>query len=111
MKAGVVLNPATPVETLKYIIQDLDMVLIMSVNPGFGGQSFIEPMIEKIKEVKQLIDSRNLKVDIQVDGGINPKNVAKVVQAGANIVVAGSAIFNSDNIEETVALFRKNAYL
>lgn len=111
MKAGVVLNPATPVETLKYIIQDLDMVLIMSVNPGFGGQSFIEPMIEKIKEVKQLIDSRNLKVDIQVDGGINPKNVAKVVQAGANIVVAGSAIFNSDNIEETVALFRKNASL
>lgn len=111
MKAGVVLNPATPVETLKYIIQDLDMVLIMSVNPGFGGQSFIEPMIEKIKEVKQLIDSRNLKVDIQVDGGMNPKNVAKVVQAGANIVVAGSAIFNSDNIEETVALFRKNAYL
>lgn len=111
MKAGVVLNPATPVETLKYIIQDLDMVLIMSVNPGFGGQSFIEPMIEKIKEVKQLIDSRDLKVDIQVDGGINPKNVAKVVQAGANIVVAGSAIFNSDNIEETVALFRKNASL
>lgn len=111
MKAGVVLNPATPVETLKYIIQDLDMVLTMSVNPGFGGQSFIEPMIEKIKEVKQLIDSRNLKVDIQVDGGINPKNVAKVVQAGANIVVAGSAIFNSDNIEETVALFRKNASL
>lgn len=111
MKAGVVLNPATPVETLKYIIQDLDMVLIMSVNPGFGGQSFIESMIEKIKEVKQLIDSRNLKVDIQVDGGINPKNVVKVVQAGANIVVAGSAIFNSDNIEETVALFRKNASL
>ena len=111
IKAGVALNPATPIENIKYILNDIDMVLIMTVNPGFGGQSFIGTMIDKIKELKALIDEKGLDVDIQVDGGINPKNVAKVVQAGANIVVAGSAIFNSDNIEETVALFRKNASL
>ena len=87
------------------------MVLIMTVNPGFGGQSFIESMLEKIKELKQLIDDKNLNVDIQVDGGIKPDNIHKVVEAGANIIVAGSAIFNSENIEETVSLMRKNASL
>ena len=81
----------------------------MTVNPGFGGQSFIESTIPKIKELKSIIDSKNLKVDIQVDGGIKPENVDKVVDAGANIIVAGSAIFNSNNIQETVDLFRKNA--
>ena len=83
----------------------------MTVNPGFGGQSFIESMLEKIKELKQLIDDKNLNVDIQVDGGIKPDNIHKVVEAGANIIVAGSAIFNSENIEETVSLMRKNASL
>lgn len=109
VKAGVALNPATPIETIKHVLQDVDMVLIMTVNPGFGGQSFIESMIEKIKELKQLIDEKNLKVDIQVDGGIKPSNIHQVVEAGANIIVAGSAIFNSENIEETVKLMRKNA--
>ena len=85
------------------------MVLIMTVNPGFGGQSFIEGMISKIKELKGLIDSKGLNVDIQVDGGIKPDNVLDVVKAGANVIVAGSAIFNSENIQETVDLFRKNA--
>ena len=109
IKAGVALNPATPIETIKHVLEDVDMVLIMTVNPGFGGQSFIEGMIPKIKELKEIIDSKNLDIDIQVDGGIKPDNVAKVVDAGANIIVAGSAIFNSDNIYETVKLFRKNA--
>ncbi len=109
VKAGVALNPATPLETIKYVLEEVDMVLIMTVNPGFGGQSFIEGMIPKIKELKAIIDSKNLKVDIQVDGGIKPDNVAKVVEAGANIIVAGSAIFNSEDIGETVKLFRENS--
>lgn len=108
IKAGVSLNPATPIESIKHIIDDIDMVLIMTVNPGFGGQSFIESMIPKIEELKKFIDSRGLKIDIQVDGGIKPDNVDKVVKAGANIIVAGSAIFNSDDIETTVNLFREN---
>lgn len=111
IKVGVALNPATPIETIKNVLQDIDMVLIMTVNPGFGGQSFIESMIPKIQELKSLIDSQNLNVDIQVDGGIKPENVASVVKAGANIIVAGSAIFNSDDIKSTVDLFRKNSSL
>ena len=111
VKVGVALNPATSIESIKHVIEDVDMVLIMTVNPGFGGQSFIESMLEKIKELKQLIDDKNLNVDIQVDGGIKPDNIHKVVEAGANIIVAGSAIFNSENIEETVSLMRKNASL
>ena len=111
IKAGVVLNPATPVDTIKHVLPDLDMVLLMSVNPGFGGQSFIPCVLDKIKELKAIIDSQGLNIDIEVDGGISPKNVAEVVQAGANVIVAGSAIFGSDDIQETVNLFRKNASL
>ncbi|MEE8032766.1 ribulose-phosphate 3-epimerase [Clostridioides difficile] len=111
IKAGVVLNPATPVDSIKHVLPDLDMVLLMSVNPGFGGQSFIPCVLDKIKELKAIIDSQGLNIDIEVDGGISPKNVAEVVQAGANIIVAGSAIFGSDDIQETVNLFRKNASL
>ena len=109
VKAGVALNPATPIENIKYVLKDLDMVLIMTVNPGFGGQSFIDGMVDKIKELKSLIDEQGLNVDIQVDGGIKPSNVDKVVKAGANVIVAGSAIFNSDDIEATVKEFRLNA--
>ena len=111
IKAGVVLNPATPVDTIKHVLPDLDMVLLMSVKPGFGGQSFIPCVLDKIKELKAIIDSQGLNIDIEVDGGISPKNVAEVVQAGANVIVAGSAIFGSDDIQETVNLFRKNASL
>lgn len=111
VKAGVALNPATPIETIKHVLEDVDMVLIMTVNPGFGGQSFIESTIEKIQELKKLIDEKNLNVDIQVDGGIKPNNIDKVVKAGANIIVAGSAIFNSDDIAQTVKLMRENAKL
>lgn len=109
VKAGVALNPATPIENIKYILNDIDMVLIMTVNPGFGGQSFIGTMIDKIKELKALIDEKGLDVDIQVDGGIKPSNVSEVVKAGANVIVAGSAIFNSDDIESTIKEFRLNA--
>lgn len=109
VKAGVALNPATPIENIKYILNDIDMVLIMTVNPGFGGQSFIGTMVDKIKELKTLIDEKGLDVDIQVDGGIKPSNVSEVVKAGANVIVAGSAIFNSDDIEATVKKFRLNA--
>lgn len=109
IKAGVALNPATPIETIKHILTDIDMVLIMTVNPGFGGQSFIESTLYKIKELRNLINEKGLSIDIQVDGGIKPDNVKKVVDAGANIIVAGSAIFGSDDIEETVKLFRENA--
>lgn len=109
IKAGVALNPATSIESIKHVLSEVDMVLIMTVNPGFGGQSFIEGMIPKIEELKGIIDSKGLNVDIQVDGGIKPSNVDKVVKAGANIIVAGSAIFNSEDIPTTVKLFRENA--
>lgn len=111
VKACVSLNPATPVETIKHVIDELDMVLIMTVNPGFGGQSFIEGMIDKIKEVRELANERNLKIEIQVDGGMKPSNVHKAVEAGANVIVAGSAIFGSDDINKTVQEFRSNSVL
>ncbi len=101
-KAGVSLNPATPLETLEYILPDLDMVLIMSVNPGFGGQSFIPQSLEKIKKLKQIIDEKGYHIDIQVDGGVSPKNIAEVVQAGATILVAGSAIFGKEDVKQAV---------
>ena len=109
IKAGVALNPATPIETIKYVLQDVDMVLLMSVNPGFGGQSYIPVVTEKIKELKALIDEMNLDIDIEVDGGVKPSNIAEVVNAGANVIVAGSAIFNAGNIDEAVKTLRENA--
>ena len=109
IKAGVSLNPATPIETIKYVLQDVDMVLLMSVNPGFGGQSYIPVVTEKIKELKALIDEMNLDIDIEVDGGVKPSNIAEVVNAGANVIVAGSAIFNAGNIDEAVKSLRENA--
>ncbi|MGL5798240.1 MAG: ribulose-phosphate 3-epimerase [Cetobacterium sp.] len=92
VKAGVSLNPATPVEAIKYVIDDLDMVLVMSVNPGFGGQSFIESSVNKIREVRSL----NKNIDIQVDGGITDKTIGRCIEAGANIFVAGSYVFSGD---------------
>lgn len=109
VKAGVALNPATPVETIKHVLKDLDMVLIMTVNPGFGGQSFIEGMLDKIKELRSMIKDMGFEVDIQVDGGIKEENIHKVVEAGANIIVAGSAIFGSNDIPQTVKNLRENS--
>lgn len=102
--AGVALNPATPVEMIRHVLPKVDMVLIMTVNPGFGGQRLIPYTIDKVREVKRLIEEQELKVDIEVDGGINLSNVEEVMDAGANIIVAGSAVFNG-NIQENVAKF------
>lgn len=102
VKAAVSLNPATPVDVLKYIIDDLDMVLIMSVNPGFGGQKFIESTVEKIKDVRKLSST----VDIQIDGGITDKTIGKCIEAGANIFVAGSYVFSGDYKERIDSLKR-----
>jgi ribulose-phosphate 3-epimerase len=107
VKAGVSLNPGTSLSTIEEVLDDLDMVLIMSVNPGFGGQSFIESQLDKIRRLRQMITERGLDVDIEVDGGIKASNVAKVVEAGANVIVAGSAIFGADDINEAVKGFRE----
>jgi ribulose-phosphate 3-epimerase len=106
-KAGVAFNPATPINTLEYVLEDLDMVLIMSVNPGFGGQKFIDSAYEKISRVRSLIDSKGLKIDLQVDGGVGLDNVGRVVESGANVVVAGSAVFNSKDIPTTIKLMKE----
>ncbi len=106
IKAGVALNPSTPIESIRYIIDEIDMVLIMTVNPGFGGQYFIEQMKDKIVDLRKLINSRNLNIDIQVDGGIKLDNIKEIESCGANIFVAGSAIFNSEDIVHTTRLFK-----
>ena len=106
LKAGVVLNPATPLSTLDYILDEVDMVLLMSVNPGFGGQKYIPAMTGKITALKEMIDARGLDIDIEVDGGVTPDNVREILQAGANVIVAGSAVFG-DHITEQVEKFRK----
>ena len=107
VKAAVALNPATPTVVLKNIIGRSDMVLIMSVNPGFGGQSFIPYSLDKIREVKQMaIEANNEDILIQVDGGIDSNNVKDVVEAGANVIVAGSAVFKNGNIEENIKALR-----
>ena len=107
VKTAVALNPATPLDTIKHVLSDLDMVLLMTVNPGFGGQSFIPDMLDKIRELNQMIEEQNLDVDIQVDGGIKPETTAiDAVEAGADILVAGSAIFGADNREKVIKKFR-----
>ena len=104
--AGIALNPGTPVSVLKDLIQSLDMVLIMSVNPGFGGQKFIPYSIDKIKEVKALSEKLNPELLIQVDGGIGSGNAKDVIEAGANVIVAGSAVFNGGDISENIKALR-----
>lgn len=102
VKSGVALNPATPLQTLECILPYLDMVLIMTVNPGFGGQKFIPEGLGKIKRLRKMIEERGLNVEIQVDGGINEETIVQVVEAGADILVAGSAIFGQRNIKEAL---------
>lgn len=109
VKAAVALNPATPLNVLEYVLEDLDMVLLMTVNPGFGGQDFIESGLSKIRTLKKMIDDRGADIDIQVDGGIKADNVKEIVKAGANIIVAGSAIFNSKDVRQTIKQFKANA--
>ena len=103
MKAGIALNPHSSVNQLKDIIKDIDLVCLMSVNPGFGGQSFIENTYNKIKELKELIQSSESSCQIEIDGGVTNKNAKKLVEAGANILVAGSYVFKSNNPAETIS--------
>ena len=106
-KVGIALNPATSVSVLDNIIQDIDLVLLMSVNPGFGGQKFISSTLKKIQDVKAMIDHQDKDMYLEVDGGINLDTIASVSQAGANVFVAGSAIFGSSDYEETIQSFRQ----
>jgi ribulose-phosphate 3-epimerase len=95
MKAGVALNPHTPISTLHDVLHDIDIVCLMSVNPGFGGQSFIPNTLRKIKELRNLIDEKGLKVEIEIDGGVTLKNAAEILEAGATVLVAGNTVFRS----------------
>ncbi len=104
---GVVLNPATNVSVLEYCLEQIDMVLLMSVNPGFAGQKFIESTFDKIEEVREMIDSVNPSIRLEVDGGINLDNIGKAAKSGADTFVAGSAIFNSKNYKETISQMRE----
>lgn len=106
-QAGVSLNPSTPLSILEYILPDIDLLLIMSVNPGFGGQKFIPAALDKIASARQMIDDRGLDILIEVDGGINPENCARIAAAGADIIVAGSAIFGSDDPAAVLQLMRE----
>ncbi len=108
IKAGVSLNPATSLSSLDFILPDVDMVLLMSVNPGFGGQDFIPQIIDKIKRLREIIDSNGYKVEIEVDGGIKIDNALDVAGAGADILVMGSAFFESEAYAETIRKVRKN---
>lgn len=108
-KAGVALNPSTPIENIKHVLKDIDMILIMTVNPGFGGQTLIWSMEEKIKELRKIINESNLDIDIQVDGGIKLENIQEVVKWGANIIVAGSAIFKASDIADITRQFKEKA--
>ena len=106
-KPGVVLNPSTPIQTLEWIIEDVDYVLVMSVNPGFGGQAFITNSLDKIKALRQMIRSKKLKTPIEVDGGVNEKTIGDIAAAGADIFVAGSAIFGSNDYSKTISSLRE----
>lgn len=106
VKAGVALNPATPLSTIEWVLEDLDMVLVMSVNPGFGGQKFIPQALQKIRDLKPMIREKNPDVLIEVDGGINQETIRAVAEAGADVFVAGSAIFGSSDYGKTVGKFR-----
>jgi ribulose-phosphate 3-epimerase len=106
-KAGLVFNPATSLEHLKYVMDKIDMVLIMSVNPGFGGQSFIPGTLDKLREARALIDASGYDIRLEVDGGVSEKNIAEIARAGADTFVAGSAIFGKDNYKAVIDAMRK----
>jgi ribulose-phosphate 3-epimerase len=106
-KPVVVLNPATPLEAIEWVLGDVAMVLVMSVNPGFGGQKFIPSALEKVRRLRKMIDERGLSVEIEVDGGIKVDNVAEVVRAGANVIVSGSGVFGTKDYAATIGELRK----
>lgn len=106
-RAGVSLNPATPLNVLDYVLEELDLVLLMTVNPGFGGQSFIEACIPKIQALRGMLDSRGCEAELEIDGGAKPSNVARIAHAGADVLVAGSAVFNSSDYAATIAEMKR----
>ena len=106
---SVAMNPHTPMDMVKNVLDMVDHVLVMTVNPGFGGQSFIESSLKKVEKVRKMIDSSGKDIKLEIDGGINKDTIASAYSAGADTFVAGSAIFNSNNYEETISLFRKLA--
>lgn len=106
VKAGVVLNPATPVESIMHIISDVNMVLLMSVNPGFGGQAFIPEVLNKIRALRKMIDDKGLNVEIEIDGGVNEETAKQCIKAGATVLVAGSAVYNQKDREQAIAALR-----
>lgn len=110
-KAGVALNPATPLSAIEWVLEDLDFVLIMSVNPGFGGQRFIPNSLDRVRELKSTIKKRGLNTIIQIDGGVNGKTIAEIAKAGVDSFVAGSAIFNSPDYRDTITDFRNKINL
>jgi len=108
-KAGAVLNPATPLSSLDHILDDLDLVMLMSVNPGFGGQKFIPSAIAKVRELKAMIEARGLQTGIEIDGGVSPATIGEIARAGANIFVAGSAVFSQDNYAAIITELKRLA--
>ncbi|MCY6483996.1 ribulose-phosphate 3-epimerase [Clostridium aestuarii] len=107
IKAGIALNPATPIESIKHLISEVDMILIMSVNPGFGGQKYIKYCSDKIKQVKEVSLKCNKELLIQVDGGVNLDNIKEIVECGANVIVAGSAVFKDGEIEKNIRALKE----
>ncbi len=108
-KAGVALNPATPLNCLEYVLEELDLVLLMTVNPGFGGQSFIEACLPKIQALRGMLDRRGLETELEVDGGVKTDNIDRISHAGADVFVAGSAVFGSGDYVSTIAELRRRA--
>ena len=107
-RAGVSFNPHTPPDCLPYILTEVDLVLVMSVNPGFGGQSYIPSATEKLAEIRRMIDEAGVDTDLEVDGGVKPGNAKQVIEAGADVIVAGSAIFNHDDYAAAIAAMKKD---
>jgi ribulose-phosphate 3-epimerase len=107
LRAGVVLNPATPLSAFEWVLEDVDFVMIMSVNPGFGGQKFIPNSLDKIRALRKMIQDRGLSTLIEIDGGVNEKNIENISDAGVDVFVAGSAIFKSPDYEKTISKFRE----
>ncbi len=108
-KAGVSLNPATPLNVLDYILEELDLVLLMTVNPGFGGQSFIEACLPKIHALRAMLDKRGLETELEVDGGVKTENIDRIAHAGADVFVAGSAVFGNPDYAATIAELKRRA--
>lgn len=106
-RAGVSLNPATPLHVLDYVLEELDLVLLMTVNPGFGGQSFIEACIPKIQQLRGMLDRRGCEAELEIDGGVKPANVARIAHAGADVLVAGSAVFGSNDYAATISEMKR----